>query len=334
LIFTGEKQSDKPKVIEIRFSPERVGARTLRHDELPASSKLEATWFDIRGLHDITLIEAFGRIFKMHPLILEDILNTQQRPKFEEYDTGIFIVVSGLTYNTESQTLISEQLSLYFGKDYLLTFQENPDDTFAVVRERIEAGKGRIRSRGTDYLAYAVMDSIVDNYFVVLDQFEESLDSLELEITESPTKLTKEKIHQMKYQLLVLRRTVMQLREAINRFSKAESKLIDPETEVFIRDLYDHIIRIADIIDTYRDMANGLQELYLSELSHRMNNIIRALTIITTIFVPLNLLAGLYGMNFDKLPGMHNDYGFTIVVAFMAFITLCLLLLFRRMKWL
>jgi magnesium transporter len=215
-----------------------------------------------------------------------------------------------------------------------LTFQENPDDTFAVVRERIEAGKGRIRSRGTDYLAYAVMDSIVDNYFVVLDQFEESLDSLELEITESPTKLTKEKIHQMKYQLLVLRRTVMQLREAINRFSKAESKLIDPETEVFIRDLYDHIIRIADIIDTYRDMANGLQELYLSELSHRMNNIIRALTIITTIFVPLNLLAGLYGMNFDKLPGMHNDYGFTIVVAFMAFITLCLLLLFRRMKWL
>jgi magnesium transporter len=223
---------------------------------------------------------------------------------------------------------------LYFGENYLLSFQENSGDTFAAVRERIETGRGRIRSRKVDYLAYALIDNVVDNCFQVLDQIEQSMEQLEDQITTAPPEDTKKHIHHLKFQMLTLRKSVAPLREAINRFSRCESPYVNKSTEVFLRDLYDHVIRIADLVETYRDMVNGLQELYLSELSMRMNKIIQLLTIITTIFVPLTFLAGIYGMNFDNQPELHWKYGYFYALGIMAVISLLLVLFFRRRKWL
>jgi magnesium transporter len=333
LIFTGEKFTDNPIVLQVRFAEEYIETKKLLNGEMPLVNDDAVTWTDIRGLHDVALIESYGKQFNIHPLILEDIVNTQQRPKFEEYGNGVFIVVRSLIYQSDDPQLETEQIAIYLGKNYLLTFQENPDDTFTAVRERLEAGKGRIRSKKSDYLAYTLIDNVVDNYFEVLDHFEDTLDSLEQETTTNPSRLTKEQIHRMKFQLLTIRRAVLPLREAINRFSRAESDLIDTSTEVFVRDLYDHVIRITDIIETYREMAIGLHDLYLSELSHRMNNVIRVLTIITTIFVPLTFLAGVYGMNFENMPGLHHKYGYLIMFGLMLLITVFLLILFRKKKW-
>ncbi len=334
LVFTGEKLAEKSIVLEVKYYGDSISMKSLQNGEMPSIEAPSVTWCDIRGLHDVEFIENFGKNFNIHPLVLEDILNTQQRPKFEEYGEEVFMVLTALDYRQDTHSLETEQIALYFGKNFLFTFQENPDDTFTAVRERLEAGKGRIRLRNSDYLAYALTDNVVDHYFVMLDHLEERLDSLETEINKNPSKATKGKIHQLKYQLLTLRKSIFPLREAVNRFTRAESSVVDESTGVFVQDLYDHVIRISDMVDTYRDMANGLQELYLSELSHRMNNVIQVLTIITTLFVPLTFLAGIYGMNFVNIPELRNPYGYFYLLGAMGVITLGLLFFFRKKRWL
>lgn len=333
LVYTGEKQVDNPLVFRMQYNQEQYEMRNLVNGESPVVGVNCVNWYDIRGLHDVALVESFGSHFNIHPLVLEDILHTQQRPKFEEYGNEVFIVVSALNFNPESHELNTEQIAIYFGENFLLTFQENEDDTFVAIRERLEAGRGRIRSRKSDYLAYALLDNVVDNYFQVLDRMEERMDDLEVEINEMPTREVKGKIHHLKFQMLAMRKAVMPLREAVGKFSRYESRIMDESTGLFVRDLYDHVIRISDLIETYRDMLNGLQELYLSELSIRMNNVIQVLTIITTIFVPLTFLAGIYGMNFDNIPELHFHYGYYYLLSFMFLLFISSLFYFRSKKW-
>lgn len=333
LEFTGEQRMENPLVFLVQYDQQQCTMRNITNGEPPVVGVNRVNWYDIRGLHDVGLVESFGLHFNIHPLVLEDILHTQQRPKFEEYGDEVFIVISALTFNTELLELNTEQVAIYFGENFLLTFQENQDDTFQAVRDRLEAGRGRIRSRKSDYLAYALIDNVVDNYFQVLDRIEESMDELEGEINDEPTREVKAKIHHLKFQMLALRKSVMPLREAVGKFSRCESKVMDENTGLFVRDLYDHVIRISDLIETYRDMLNGLQELYLSELSIRMNNVIQVLTIITTIFVPLTFLAGIYGMNFDHMPELHWKNGYYYLWGVMGLIFVASLIYFRKKKW-
>lgn len=332
--YTGERRLENPELLRIRYNPDLL--ESAKH---PTDSKAltispdVVTWFDLMGLHDVPLIEQFGKQFNIHSLVLEDILHTQQRPKFEEYGNDAFVVVQSLNYDSTTHELNSEQISIFFGENFIITFQENEDDTFKAVRERLEVSSGRIRSRKSDYLAYALIDNVVDNYFEVLDRFEERMEQLEIEITNSPTKTTKENIYHLKFQMLAMRKSVMPLRDAVNKFSRSECSAVDESTEIYIRDLYDHVLRIADLTETYRDMLNGLIELYHSELSLRMNNVMQVLTVITTIFVPLTFLAGMYGMNFDNIPELHYRNGYFYLWGFMVAIAIALLFYFKKKKW-
>jgi magnesium transporter len=334
LEFTGERRLENPQLLRIQYNPNRLETKkNPTGDDAFNTHSDVVTWFDLMGLHDVKLIERIGQRFNIHPLVLEDILHTQQRPKFEEYGNDAFVVTQSLTYDPTAHELNSEQIAIYFGENFIITFQENEDDTFKAVRERLEMSSGRIRSRKSDYLAYALIDNVVDNYFEVLDRFEERMEELEAEITNNPTRVTKEAIYHLKFQMLAMRKTVMPLRDAVNKFSRCEGMAVDEGTGIFIRDLYDHVLRIADLTETYRDMLNGLIELYHSELSLRMNNVMQVLTVITTIFVPLTFLAGMYGMNFDNIPELHFKYGYFYLWGFMIAIAIALLFYFRKKKW-
>lgn len=290
-------------------------------------------WYDVRGLHDTDLIESLGSTFKIHSLVLEDVAHTFQRPKFEEYENGNFLIFRSLSFDKKELQVKTEQIAVYFRKGLIISFQENETDLFENVRKRINSGKGKVREKGADYLTYALIDSITDNYFSVLDEIEECIESIENDILNSPGQQTKERIHLLKKELLIVRKSVAPLREAVSRFSKSDSELIEEGTKMYIRDLYDHTIQITDMVESYRDILNGLQDLYISEISLRMNQVMQVLTIITTIFVPLSFLAGLYGMNFENIPELHHQNGYFILLGVMMLIALGSLFYFKRKGW-
>lgn len=334
LVFTGEQYVKEPNVTWTQFNKDTFYEKNLSKDQSPQQTKQLVNWYDIRGVHDIELVRQIGSRFSIHPLALEDIVDTQQRPKFEEYESGIFITLRALSMDKNNMELQTEQISIYVGDHFLLSFQEDDDDLFKAIRNRLQKSDGRIRTRGSDYLAYALIDSIVDNYYVILDLIEEKIELLEEEILLSADSGIKARIHHLKLQTLMLRKSVAPLREAVSRFSNCESPLMAENTIVFVRDLHDHTIQVMDMIETYRDLVTGLNDLFISELSFKMNNVMKILTIITTIFVPLSFLAGLYGMNFDHMPELHWRYGYFALLGIMAFIFIALLLFFYKKKWL
>lgn len=334
LVFTGERLVDESNVTLLQYSEGDMLVKHLKDEKPTPVNGYNVTWYDVRGVHDIALIEKIGKKFSIHPLALEDIVDTQQRPKFEEYPDGLFITLRALQFDLENLELKTEQVSIYIGQNFLLSFQEDDDDLFVLVRKRLENSSGRIRQRGSDYLAYALIDSIVDNYFVVLDKVEMAMEDIEEAILKDSNSEIKGQIHQLKLQTLMLRKSVSPLREAIGRFSKCDNHLMSSDTLVFTRDLYDHLIQIMDMIETFRDVVTGLNDLYISELSFKMNNVMKVLTVITTIFVPLSFLAGLYGMNFDNMPELHWPNGYFILLGVMFAIMVGLMVLFYRKKWL
>lgn len=291
------------------------------------------TWYDIRGIHDTHLIQSIGNTFQLHPLILEDIVDTQQRSKFDEYDNGIFMIIKALSFDSSQERIVKEQVALFFRQGVILTFQEDHTDLFETVRGRIHSGKGKVRQRGVDYLAYALVDTIVDNYYVVLDSLEEKVEKLEDMLLDNPDNTVKAHIHFLKKEIILVRKSVAPLREAINRFSKSDNELIEDTTFIFIRNVYDHTIQLMDTIDNYRDILNGLQDLYISEISFKMNQVMQVLTVITTIFVPLSFLVGLYGMNFDNMPELHFKYGYFILLGVMTSLVIGLLYWFKKRNW-
>ena len=299
---------------------------------LPLLGKYPVVWLNVDGLGDAEAIRKFGEIFGIHPLALEDVINVHQRPKVEPYDKYLFIVMHMLLPGPRPDT---EQLSLFLGENFVVTFQEQPGgDCFSAIRERIRKNHGRIRSAGPDYLAYSILDAVVDNYFPALERYGEQLDSLEQEVVTRPGRQTLATIHDVKRDLLTVRRAVWPAREALNSLLRDESPFITRDTRTYLRDCYDHAVRIIDIIETDRETAFGLLETYLSSISNRMNEIMKVLTIIATIFIPLTFIVGIYGMNFTNMPELYSPWGYPGVMILMGVIAAGMLLYFRRKGWL
>lgn len=336
VIFTGNKKVEKIFVHYLQYDQNTLIEKVLdNHAEtvFHTSEENKVDWYDMRGIHDSELIQLLGSVFDIHALILEDIADVHQRPKFEEYEDGVFVSIRALDFDKSNHKVNTEQVTMYFKKGFLVSFQETESDLFDFVRKRIQSGKGKIRQRGSDYLAYAIIDLIVDNYFVVMEDIEEVIESLEDSLINNPDENMKGAIHDLKKELLVLRKSISPLREAVGRFSKSDSPFIDDSINIFIRDLYDHTIQIMDMVDTYRDMLNGLQDLFLSEVSFRMNKVMQLLTLISTIFIPLSFLAGIYGMNFEFIPELQFKYGYFVLIGVMACLAFGLLIYFKRNKW-
>ena len=336
IVFTGNQKVEKVIIHYLNYNSTNLIEKTIHtHKEVTfhPSRDEEIDWYDLRGLHDVSLIETIGNHFVIHPLVLEDIVDIQQRPKFEEYENGSFIILRALHFDSSRKKVKTEQLAIYFQKGLLVSFQETESDLFESVRIRLQSGKGRIRSRGADYLAYALMDSVVDNYFLILDAIHAEIVRIEDQLLLNPENFIKEDIHALKKELLIVRRSIAPLREAISRFAKSEAKFMDESTFIYLRDLYDHSVQIMDTSETYRDLLNGLQDLYISEISFKMNQVMQVLTIITTIFVPLSFLAGLYGMNFVNIPELQYKNGYYVLLIVMAIILIGSLIFFRKKKW-
>ncbi|MDX1408605.1 MAG: magnesium/cobalt transporter CorA, partial [Saprospiraceae bacterium] len=309
LVFAGVKKVDSPNVSVYYYNADvlQISEGLPERDDIMEDT---VVWIDIRGLHEIDLVQKVGQLYHIHPLALEDILDTQQRPKFEEYDDGFFVVLKSFTYLPDRIKVEAEQISIYCGDGFVLTFQEDETDVFASVRSRVEQANGRIRSRPEDYLAYALADNLVDTYFHVLDLIGDEIESLEDAIMDNPTPELKQRMHRLKQCILDLRRGLSPAREAVMAFSRLDTDMVSERTKYFIRDLYDHILRAIEINETNRESLTGLQDLFISEISFRMNKVMQTLTIVATIFIPLTFLAGIYGMNFDYIPELHFRNGY------------------------
>ncbi len=320
----------------IDYDGEGVRERDVEAVEevLPFRDEPTVTWLNVDGLGDAELVEDLGERFGLHPLVLEDVLNTGHRPKLEDYGDYLFVVLKMLTFDPDRRQLEDEQVSLVVGPNFVLSFQERAGDVLDPVRERIRTGKGRIRRMGPDYLAYAVMDAIVDHYFVVLEEAGEWIEELEVGLLEDPSEQTMREIHRLKRELLLFRKAVWPAREVAGNFLREEHELVDPEVRPFVRDLYDHCVQIIDTGETLRDLASGMLDTYLSSLSNRTNEIMKVLTIMASIFIPLTFVAGVYGMNFENMPELGWPWAYPAVLALMAVIGGALLLYFRSKDWL
>jgi magnesium transporter len=333
LIYTGRKIIATPNITLVQFNETDLKQQQSK-DRIPEPEAGNfVNWFDIRGLNNVPFIEAIGRKFHIHPLALEDILNPEQRPKIEEYDETVFLIAQALSWDAENFTVRSEQVAFFTTDQLVISFQEDKDDLFASIRERLATATGKIRKRGADYLTYALLDFLVDHYYLVLDQIEQAIEDAEKEVLTMQDTQTKRHIHRLKLATLRMRKASSPTREAINRLYKIEHPAFKDETAIFVRDLHDHIAQITDTIETYRDMINGVYDLYLSELNVKMNNIIQVLTIISTIFIPLTFLVGVYGMNFAHMPELEWRYGYFAVWGLMILIFIGQLFYFRRRKW-
>ncbi len=300
--------------------------------------KRPVVWIDVDGYGDATLIERVASKLDLHPLAVEDATNPFQRPKFEEYPSHAF-VVTRMARCTEH--VFSEQLAIFLAKGFIVTIQgEHPGDSLEPVRKRIRMDQGRIRSEGADYLAYAIIDAVVDNYFPVIDEFGDQLEQLEDDLTIRSVSDSVERIQHAKQDLLVLRRAVLPMRDVINTLVRDETRFVGKQARLYLRDVYDHTVQLMDVIGSYREMTAGLMELYLSGVSNRMNEVMKVLTLVSTIFIPLTFIVGVYGMNFDpakspyNMPEIESRYGYPIVMACMAALALVLVLYFKRKGWL
>jgi len=336
LVHVGEKKIEKVRIRVIDFDEANLEERELEtvEDCVPYKDKPSVTWINIDGLHEVGVIEKIGTNFDLHPLILEDILHTEQRPKMEDFENYIFIIAKMLSYDEEEDQLKSEQFSLVLGRNYILTFQEREGDVFEPVRERLRKGKGRLRKRPPDYLAYALIDAVVDHYFLVLEKIAERVESLEDELVANPTPQTLQTIHHLKREMIFLRKSVWPLRELIGALERGESGLIEQGTTLFLRDVYDHTIQVIDTVETLRDMVSGMLDVYLSSISNKMNEVMKVLTIIATIFIPMTFIAGIYGMNFESMPELKWPWGYPIVWIVIIAIGVVMLYYFRKKKWL
>jgi magnesium transporter len=336
LIHIGEKKTERTRITIIDYDERGFQEKEARTVEecFPFKETATVTWINIDGVHDSEVIGKIGGHFGLHPLILEDIMNTAQRPKMEDMGDHIFIVLRMISFEGKKKGIQSEQVSLILGPNFVISFQEREGDVFDPVRERVRTGKGRLRKLGPDYLAYALIDSIVDNYFAVLEKLGEKVEFIEEELVKDPGRRTLQEIHVLKREMIYLRKSVWPLREVISRLERAESALIKGSTGIFLRDVYDHTIQVVDTVETYRDMLSGMLDMYLSSVSNRMNEVMKILTIIATIFIPLTFIAGIYGMNFRYMPELDWRLGYFAVIGLMLAIGILMVIFFRRKKWL
>ena len=335
-MYTGEKKTGKVRITIIDYDEAQFQEKEAKSVEecFPFNDKSTVTWINIDGLHQVDIVEKIGRHFNLHPLVLEDIVNTGQRPKMEDFVDHIFVVLKMLYYDEKQKEAGAEQVSFVLGSNYVISFQETEGDVFDPIRERIRMERGRIRKMGADYLAYALIDAIVDNYFIILEHIGEKIEDIEDTLVMNPEPETLQAIHNLKREMIFLRKSVWPLREVISRLERWESPLIDKSTDIYLRDVYDHTIQVIDAIETFRDMLSGMLDIYLSSVSNRMNEVMKVLTIIATIFIPLTLIAGIYGMNFRYMPELEHPWGYPVVFLTMSIIGILMVIYFRRKKWL
>ena len=335
LVHVGTQKIEKPVISLVDYDPDHydVHLDVNLMDSEACKETPSVSWINLSGIHDITLIEQFGKRFDIHPLALEDILNTHHRPKVEEMEGYNLIILKMLFFDDETHAIDSEQISIILAPKYVLTFQEREGDVFDGVRGRLQRSNGRIRQRGTDYLAYALIDSIVDSYFHILEKIGDNLAQLEEDLLDNPNQSVLGRIHHYKRQLMILRKSVWPLREVISELYKEESMLITEDTRVFLRDLYDHTIQVLDTVEIFRDTVSGLQDLYMSAVGNRMNEIMKVLTIMASIFIPLTFIAGIYGMNFENIPELKWQYGYFMAWGVMLGCVAGMVLYFRSKKW-
>ena len=336
LTHVGDQKTEKPVITLVDYSPDHLETHTEISIEETATfiGESSVSWINLNGIHDTSVIEQFGKQFGIHPLVLEDILNTLHRPKVEETEKCSLVILKMLYFNDESQTIHTEQISLVLGPHYVFTFQERAGHVFDGVRERLQRRKGRIRQRGPDYLAYALIDSIIDSYFHILEKVGDSLAQLEEDLISDPDQETLTRLQHYKRELLLLRKSVWPLREVISKLYKEESPFISEGTQVFMRDLNDHVIQIIDTLEIFRDTVSGLQDLYMSAVGNRMNEIMKVLTIMASIFIPLTFIAGIYGMNFENMPELKWHWGYLGVWVVMIVSVIGMLFYFKSRKWL
>jgi magnesium transporter len=333
LVHIGEKKTDKVTITAFNYAGARCDEREiLSLNELAPPADESVTWVNVSGVHKMDILESCGKQFQLHSLLLEDIANTDQRPKLDDYETCLFLVLKMLSV-TDRQDIVVEQVSLVFGRNFVLSFQENGTDVFTPVRDRLRGGKGRLRQSGADYLFYTLVDAIVDQYFAVVEVLGEKIEELQDLVVSDPKPETLHKIHALKRQLLFLRRAVWPLREVANNLSRSECPFLQESTKVFFRDVYDHVVQIVDTIETLREMVSASLDIYLSSISYRLNAVMKVLTIITTIFMPLTFIVGIYGMNFEHMPELKWEWGYPLVVGVMVMIAIAMLGFFIRKKW-
>ena len=333
LVHIGENKTGKVTIATFNYAGTRCDERQDPPlDGLAPPTDASVTWVDVGGVHKMEVLESFGKQFQLHSLLLEDIANTDQRPKLDDYETCLFLVMKMLSV-TDRQDIIVEQVSLVLGRNFVLSFQENGTDVFKPVRDRLRGGKGRLRQSGADYLLYALVDAIVDQYFSVLEVLGEKIEALQDLVVSDPKPETLQQIHALKRQLLFLRRAVWPLREAMNGLSRSECPLLQEPTKVFFRDVYDHVVQIVDTIETLREMVSACLDIYLSSISYRLNAVMKVLTIITTIFMPLTFIVGVYGMNFEHMPELQWKWGYPAVLGVMAVVGVGMLVAFKKKRW-
>lgn len=332
----GEERRERVKLSVISYDQVNLQEKESNKVEevLSFRNKPSVIWLNIDGVHQIETLEQVGKHFGLHPLVLEDIASTEQRPKMEDFGDYIFVVLRMLRFDEKGNETKTEQISLLLGPDFVVSFQEKEGDVFDSIRERIRNNKGRIRKMGADYLAYALIDAIVDNYFMILEKLGETIEEIEEKLVTKPTSETLHTLHDLKREMIFLRKSVWPLREVINRLERSESPLINKSTFVYLRDVYDHTIQVIDAVETFRDMLSGMLDIYLSSVSNRMNEVMKVLTIIATIFIPLTFIAGIYGMNFRYMPELEQAWSYPAILILMLIIAIVMLVYFRRKKWL
>jgi magnesium transporter len=292
------------------------------------------TWVNVHGVHEVEILEKFGNCFGLHPLVMEDILNTDQRPKIENYGEDLFIVLKMLSYDEKKGEISAEQVSLVLRSNAVLSFTEKEKGAFTPIQERLRSGKGRLRKMGADYLAYTLLDIIVDHYFAILEKLSEKIEELEEKLVTNPTTPILQKIQNLKREMIFLRKWVWPLREVISSLERGESSWIQEGTRFYLRDVYDHTIQVMDTVETFREVLSGMMDIYLSSINNRMNAVMKVLTIIATIFMPLTFLAGVYGMNFKHMPELEWQWGYPLLWVFMILIAVFMLISFRKKRWL
>ncbi len=336
LVYTGDKEKEPVKIKVFEFDEANFSEREFRSVEeiVEFTNSKKNVWINIDGVHDIQMMEKIQNYFGIHPLAMEDILHTTQRPKVEEYDNYIFLVLRMFFYNNASRELKNEQVSIILSENYLISFLEDAGDVFDAVRERIRKEGTKIRKNNVDFLAYSMMDSIVDSYFHILEQIGEEIEEVEDRLVIDTQKEDIQLVHRMRRNMILLRKSVWPLREVISALQRNEHNVIKPSTQIYLRDVYDHMIQIMDTIESYRDMIVGMLDVYLSSTSNKLNEVMKVLTIISTLFIPLTFLAGVYGMNFKRFPELEMDWmypwGFWLITAL---IILGMAIFFKRKNW-
>ncbi len=335
-VYVGERKDEKVRISVLDYDEEHFDEKEFEQVEecFPFKDMSTVTWINIDGIHQVDIIQKIGKHFGLHPLIQEDIVNTEQRPKIEDFGDYIYIVLKMIYHDEKENEIKIEQVSLILGENFVISFQEREGDIFNHVRERIRKGKGRIRKMKADYLAYSLLDSVIDNYFFVLEKTGEQIEELEDKVVSEPKPETLQEIHKLKRGMIFLRRSVWPLREVINNLERGESSLIRETCRIYLRDVYDHTIQVIDSVETFRDMLSGMHDTFLSSISNRMNEIMKVLTIIATIFIPLTFIAGIYGMNFKFMPELDWRWGYFAVWIVILFLAVLMVVFFKRKKWL